>query len=562
MSDHDGEIYKDELRLLLSRVDEVLTSFGIEFFAVYGTCLGAVRNGGIIPWDDDIDIAVRREDFKRAIAVLNRPETNLFAGDHSTIAECPCRCGRVFNRIEANSIIERKRAYVDLHVIDNAPVGDLQFYWRVLWYVGVSRIVQKRANKNNAANSHPLLYCLADIVAFPLRIFPASRLKVFADWLYVYPKKTGRLKITYDGNRKRYLATDFNSARRISFDGMSIPVPAGAESYLSMCYGDWATPPPVSDRMSHQFDSSGSVWNVALPKDEDRMILRTDRRPLLSIVIANYNYGRFLGEAIESVLNQSCQDYELIVCDAKSTDNSVEVIKKYEEHIKWWCSEPDGGQSAAFNKGFSHAKGRFLTWLNADDVMLPGTIEKLEKATIDHPSQEWFVGGVFWLDPQMRILKMGRGRPFSEIRFREGDVSAWGPSSFFTKRLLESVGGVDERFHFVMDTDLWLRMAISGVRYLPFCNYAWGLRIHQDSKMSGHKVSQDGTVQVEHTEDKFKAGRHYARIQQEKSWLREYFKPERRTLFSRVISADLTCMILTRLDRIRYRGRHYKEYFK
>ena len=111
-------------------------------------------------------------------------------------------------------------------------------------------------------------------------------------------------------------------------------------------------------------------------------------RPLLSIVIANYNYGRYLDEAIQSVLNQSCQDFELIVCDAASNDSSVEIIKKYANglppktslydwepgnsqlttkdyrlstKITWWCSEPDGGQSAAFNKGFSHARGRFLT---------------------------------------------------------------------------------------------------------------------------------------------------------------------------------------------------------
>ena len=104
-------------------------------------------------------------------------------------------------------------------------------------------------------------------------------------------------------------------------------------------------------------------------------------QPFVSVVIANYNYGRFLDEAIQSVLNQACNDVELIICDAASTDNSVEVIKKYADRIAWWCSEKDKGQSDAFNKGFSHAKGRFLTWLNADDVMLPGTIEKLKATT-------------------------------------------------------------------------------------------------------------------------------------------------------------------------------------
>ena len=216
-------------------------------------------------------------------------------------------------------------------------------------------------------------------------------------------------------------------------------------------------------------------------------------KPLLSIVIANYNYGRFLDEAIQSVIAQDMGDkVELIIVDGGSTDNSVEIIQKYanglppnisytdwinsSNHnsqtpplITWWCSEPDGGQSAAFNKGFSHSHGRFLTWLNADDVMLTGTIKKLKLAIDKHPECEWFVGGVLWLDPGMKIIRCGRGRPFSEIRYRSGNVSVWGPCSFFTKTLLDSVGGVDERFFYTMDTDLWLKFACkAGARYLPF----------------------------------------------------------------------------------------------
>lgn len=84
-------------------------------------------------------------------------------------------------------------------------------------------------------------------------------------------------------------------------------------------------------------------------------------RPFLSIVIANYNYGDLIESSIESILNQDCQDYELIIVDGNSTDNSVSVIKQYEKHIAWWVSEPDTGQSNAFNKGFEHAQGEFIT---------------------------------------------------------------------------------------------------------------------------------------------------------------------------------------------------------
>ena len=74
---HDNDKYKIELLDLLRRVDKTLSDCGIEYFAVYGTCLGAVREKGIIPWDDDVDIAVRRCDFLRALKVLTDSEEQI-----------------------------------------------------------------------------------------------------------------------------------------------------------------------------------------------------------------------------------------------------------------------------------------------------------------------------------------------------------------------------------------------------------------------------------------------------------------------------------------------------
>jgi len=315
-------------------------------------------------------------------------------------------------------------------------------------------------------------------------------------------------------------------------------------------------------------------------------------KPLLSIVIANYNYGRFIEEAIQSVVSQGMGDkVELIICDAASTDNSVDTIKKYanglpsntsyydwaksipsltlndqqlKTKITWWCSEPDGGQSAAFNKGFLHAKGRFLTWLNADDVLLPGALRRLEGASIRHPDCEWFVGGCFWLDPQMRIIKCGRGRPFSEIRYREGNVNVWGPSSFFTKRMLDAVGGVDERFHYSMDTDLWLRFAYKEkARYKPFCKYAWGLRLHPDAKMSGHNFTADGKFDTDTSNnEKLARSKHRVQMLKESDLMGRYFKRRKSTLLSWLLSASIVDVVLAKIDQMRFVRRHYMEYFK
>ena len=313
------------------------------------------------------------------------------------------------------------------------------------------------------------------------------------------------------------------------------------------------------------------------------------RAPLISIVIANYNYGRFLEEAIQSVIAQNMSDnVEVIICDAASTDNSVDIIKKYanglppntsydewiakanfqflspnSQLIAWWCSEPDGGQSAAFNKGFSHARGRFLTWLNADDVMLPGTFKKLEMAASKYPDCEWFVGGVLWLDKSMCVLKCGRGRRFSEVRYREGNVSVWGPSSFFTKRMLDAVGGVDERYHYSMDTELWLRFASKlGVRYRPFVNYAWGLRMHEDAKMSGHNFASQAWARGKSEFDKLRSSPHFVQMKQEVLWMEEWFNRRPRTKCTRILSASYLQVALAWLDTMRFKGKHYLEMCK
>lgn len=89
--------------------------------------------------------------------------------------------------------------------------------------------------------------------------------------------------------------------------------------------------------------------------------------PSISIVTPSFNQGIFLEETIRSVLLQGYPNLEYIVIDGKSTDNSVEVIKKYEPWITYWVSEKDRGQSHAINKGFERATGEVLGWLNSDD---------------------------------------------------------------------------------------------------------------------------------------------------------------------------------------------------
>jgi len=330
-------------------------------------------------------------------------------------------------------------------------------------------------------------------------------------------------------------------------------------------------------------------------------------QPLLSIVIANYNYGRFLEEAIQSVLRQvdetmclpSGERIELIIVDGGSTDNSVEIIQSFSDHLGgvrfWeresatvnnansanggqsavgsggnynsrtldlsnfrprflWCSERDRGQSHAFNKGFERANGRFLTWLNADDVMFPGSLARMSRKIADNPTTEWFAGGCFWLDQDMKVVKCSRARPFSKHRARCGNLSVWGPSSFFSKDLWERSGRVDVELHYMMDTDLWNRFYFKqGAMYRMIEGYCWGLRLHPDAKMSGHNFASSPLSCPEHPA--------WRQRQRESAQIRERYKFRRPSLLGRCTPLTILYYFLSRYDTCRLSGKLYSECF-
>jgi glycosyltransferase involved in cell wall biosynthesis len=110
-----------------------------------------------------------------------------------------------------------------------------------------------------------------------------------------------------------------------------------------------------------------------------------NKEPLVSIVTPSYNQGAFLEQTILSVLEQTYPTVEYCVMDGGSDDNSVDVIKKYAGQINYWESIQDRGQAHAINKGLRQAKGEFLGWLNSDDVLLPGTVERIVNTFNQHP---------------------------------------------------------------------------------------------------------------------------------------------------------------------------------
>ena len=216
-------------------------------------------------------------------------------------------------------------------------------------------------------------------------------------------------------------------------------------------------------------------------------------KPLLSIVIANYNFGKFLESAIRSVLDQKESEVELIIVDGGSKDDSVEIIQKYAERsnncISWWVSEPDKGQSDAFNKGYAHARGKYLTWLNADDVMPEGCLKKVLHAMRQHPECEWFTGNFLrFNEDDGRVCQVNWGPHYFPgcLQWRNAPVMVYGPSTFFSRRIYEAAGRIGVNFKYCMDTDLWIKFIVRGVKQRRINCFCWAFRMHEDSKTADY----------------------------------------------------------------------------
>ncbi len=161
----------------------------------------------------------------------------------------------------------------------------------------------------------------------------------------------------------------------------------------------------------------------------------------------------------------------------------------------------------------------------------------------------------------MKVFKCSRARHMSGYLACHGKVHVWGPSSFFSRRLYESVGKIDERFQYIMDIDLWVRFALQAKAvFRPIVRYGWGLRLHPDAKMSGHKFTKEGAIlEGEASSQAFKKNaQKTAQLQREKMWLRAKFPDVHwevpKTM--RLLTVDYVPAVLSRFDTWRYFGRH------
>jgi glycosyltransferase involved in cell wall biosynthesis len=201
----------------------------------------------------------------------------------------------------------------------------------------------------------------------------------------------------------------------------------------------------------------------------------------VSIVTPSYNQAQFLEQTIRSVLEQDYPDLEYIIVDGKSSDGSLDLIRKYSDKLSWWVSEPDRGQTDALNKGFSHATGELLAWLNSDDTYVPGAIREAVEFFKANPNAALIYGDANYIDESGRVVGRFPAAQTDYRLLRRGYVHIPQQASFFRADLWRQVGPLDPSFFFAMDYDLWVRLAArSPLVYHP---RVWAnFRLHGDSK--------------------------------------------------------------------------------
>ncbi len=202
---------------------------------------------------------------------------------------------------------------------------------------------------------------------------------------------------------------------------------------------------------------------------------------LVSIITPSYNQGHFLAETIQSVLSQDYPNLEYIIVDGGSTDGSVEIIQQYAEKLAWWVSERDEGHADALNKGFSHATGEVLAWLNSDDTYQAGAIRQAVDYLQSHPGISMVYADANLIDKRGQFLGKFPSRQTDYARMLDGYVHIPQATTFFWQRSWKQVGPLDLSLKYSFDYDLWVRLAkIAPVAYVP---QVWAnFRLHEAGK--------------------------------------------------------------------------------
>ena len=227
---------------------------------------------------------------------------------------------------------------------------------------------------------------------------------------------------------------------------------------------------------------TGWPWTEGSPQLPDSM---SDGLPWpkISIVTPSFNQGQFIEETIRSVLLQGYPDLEYFIIDGGSKDDSVDIIKKYEQWLAYWVSEPDRGQSHAINKGFARASGEIYAYLNSDDLYEPGCCHIVSQHFIKVCKPNLIIGKCIFFN---KIGTKSISNPVWPDELEEFlyplSLTFGQPSAFWSSNLYRFLVSFDETLNFCLDLDFFLRAGLKGIQPEMIPNILSRFRNYGDHK--------------------------------------------------------------------------------
>jgi len=224
--------------------------------------------------------------------------------------------------------------------------------------------------------------------------------------------------------------------------------------------------------------------------------------PKITIITPSFNQGRFIEATIESIITQGYGNLEYIVVDGGSTDDTLNVIRKFDGFISYWVSERDKGQGHAINKGITRASGDILGWLNSDDTYEACVLKEVAEFFSMHPEADVISGRckLWYGDLRDRLMPASPLRTFEDF-LRVG--SNWlqerliiQPEAFFRSRALRQIQGLREDLRYCMDVCLWMDMAKAGCSFQSVDRHWANLRMHEGQKTAARTVAYTELVEV------------------------------------------------------------------
>lgn len=205
--------------------------------------------------------------------------------------------------------------------------------------------------------------------------------------------------------------------------------------------------------------------------------------PKISIVTPSFNQGNYIEQTILSVIEQNYPNLEYIIIDGGSTDNSVDIIKKYQNHLSYWVSEPDKGQSDAINKGLHLSSGYVFNWLGSDDFLEPNILKKIGELFLK-PDTTIVTGTTIIKNEKTNSYEFFKTNIQLSLEKTIAFPCFHQPSTYILTKHAKEFGGISTKLHFAMDTELYtkylIKNGLSGLRILD--KNISNFRIHNDSK--------------------------------------------------------------------------------